>query len=92
LVRWNTPIVRAYYLKEAFQLFWDYQQPKRAADVDEFDGSDITIEDFRLVVVLCLDHLVPDLEPPPVLFHHWLVRFRRVQEALLPLVQFPHPQ
>jgi transposase len=32
LVRWNTPIVRAYYLKEAFQLFWDYQQPKRAAD------------------------------------------------------------
>src|ERR1035441_2808853 len=30
LVRWNTPIVRAYYLKEAFQLFWDYQQPKRA--------------------------------------------------------------
>jgi transposase len=32
LVRWNTPIVRAYYLKEAFQLFWDYQQPKRAQD------------------------------------------------------------
>src|SRR5260370_41799169 len=30
LVRWNTPIVRAYYLKEAFQLFWDYWQPKRA--------------------------------------------------------------
>ena len=32
LVRWNTPIVRAYYLKEAFQLFWDYQKPKRAGD------------------------------------------------------------
>lgn len=32
LVRWNTPIVRAYYLKEAFQLFWDYKQPKRAKD------------------------------------------------------------
>jgi transposase len=32
LVRWNTPIVRAYYLKEAFQLFWDYKQPKRAED------------------------------------------------------------
>ena len=32
LVRWNTPIVRAYYLKEAFQLFWDYHQPKRAQD------------------------------------------------------------
>ena len=30
LVRWNLPVVRAYYLKEAFQLFWDYQQPARA--------------------------------------------------------------
>jgi transposase len=28
--QWNTPIVRAYYLKEAFQMFWDYKQPKRA--------------------------------------------------------------
>ena len=33
LVRWNTPIVRAYYLKESFQLFWDYQQEKRAQDL-----------------------------------------------------------
>jgi transposase len=32
LVRLNAPIVRAYYLKEAFQLFWDYKQPKRAKD------------------------------------------------------------
>src|SRR5208337_3117547 len=32
LVRWNAPIVRAYYLKEAFQLFWFYKQPKRAKD------------------------------------------------------------
>jgi transposase len=30
LVRWNSPRVRAWYLKEAFQLFWTYQQPKRA--------------------------------------------------------------
>src|ERR1700694_2976699 len=30
LVRWNTPIVPAYYLKEAFQLFWEYRQPARA--------------------------------------------------------------
>lgn len=30
LVRWNTPLVRAWYLKEAFQLFWGYQQPRRA--------------------------------------------------------------
>jgi transposase len=32
LVRWNTPLVRAWYLKEAFQLFWAYKQPKRAAE------------------------------------------------------------
>lgn len=28
LIRWNTPLVRAWYLKEAFQLFWGYKQPK----------------------------------------------------------------
>lgn len=32
LVRWNTPITRAYYLKESFQLFFDYQQEKRAGE------------------------------------------------------------
>ena len=26
-------LVRAYYLKESFQLFWDYKQEKRAADL-----------------------------------------------------------
>ena len=30
LVQWNTPLVRAWYLKEAFQLFWNYKQPWRA--------------------------------------------------------------
>jgi len=30
LVRWNTPLVRAWYLKESFQLFWSYRQSKRA--------------------------------------------------------------
>src|ERR1700694_3926196 len=30
LVRWNTPIVPAYYLKESFQLFWEYRRPSRA--------------------------------------------------------------
>jgi len=30
LVRWNLPIMRAWYLKEAFQLFWEYRQPARA--------------------------------------------------------------
>jgi transposase len=32
LGRGNTPRVRAYYLKEALQLFWDYRQTGRAAD------------------------------------------------------------
>ena len=30
LVRWNSPLVRAWYLKESFQLFWTYRQPWRA--------------------------------------------------------------
>jgi transposase len=30
LIQWNTPLVRAWYLKEAFQLFWTYKQPWRA--------------------------------------------------------------
>ena len=30
LVRWNSPLVRAWYLKESFQLFWAYKQPWRA--------------------------------------------------------------
>ena len=30
LVRWNSPLVRAWYLKESFQLFWTYSQPWRA--------------------------------------------------------------
>ena len=30
LVGWNTPLVRAWYLKESFQLFWFYKHPWRA--------------------------------------------------------------
>lgn len=30
LVQWNSPLVRAWYLKESFQLFWGYKQPWRA--------------------------------------------------------------
>ena len=30
LVRWNSPLVRAWYLKESFQLIWTYRQPWRA--------------------------------------------------------------
>jgi len=32
LVRWNSPLVRAWYLKESFQLFWTYKQPSRAKE------------------------------------------------------------
>ena len=32
MVSWNTPITRAYYLKESLQLFFDYKQPKRARE------------------------------------------------------------
>jgi transposase len=30
LVQWNSPLVRAWYLKESFQLFWTYKQAWRA--------------------------------------------------------------
>src|SRR5579871_3054373 len=30
LVRWSLPLVRAWHLKESFQLFWTYKQPGRA--------------------------------------------------------------
>ena len=30
LVQWNMPVVRAYFLKEMFQMFWEYKQPARA--------------------------------------------------------------
>ena len=45
LVRWNTPIVRALLLKEAFQLFWDYQQPSSR------------LEPFKKFVRLLRSHL-----------------------------------
>jgi transposase len=32
LVRWNSPFVRAWYLKEAFQLFWTYKQMARTRE------------------------------------------------------------
>jgi transposase len=32
LLKLNLPVVRAYYLKEEFQRFWDYLQEKRAQD------------------------------------------------------------
>jgi transposase len=60
LVRWNTPIVRAYYLKEAFQMFWDYKQPKRAEDHLEKWMRSATrsrLEPFKKFVRMLRGHL-----------------------------------
>lgn len=60
MVRWNTPIVRAYYLKEAFQLFWDYQQPKRAKDhLEKWMRSAMRsrLEPFKKFVRMLRGHL-----------------------------------
>jgi len=60
LVRWNTPIVRAYYLKEAFQLFWDYKQPARAkALLEKWMSSAMRsrLEPFKKFVRMLRSHL-----------------------------------
>jgi transposase len=60
LVRWNTPIVRAYYLKEAFQLFWDYRQPARAkALLQKWMSSAMQsrLEPFKKFVRMLRSHL-----------------------------------
>jgi transposase len=60
LVRWNTPIVRAYYLKESFQLFWYYQQPARdKAHLEKWMQSAMRsrLEPFRRFVRLLRGHL-----------------------------------
>ena len=60
MVRWNTPIVRAYYLKESFQLFWDYQQPARAkAHLEKWMRSAMgsRLEPFKKFVRTLRSHL-----------------------------------
>ena len=60
MVRWNTPIVRAYYLKEVFQLFWEYKQPKRAkAHLDKWMRSAMSsrLEPFKKFVRMLRSHL-----------------------------------
>jgi len=52
--------VRAYYLKEAFQLFWDYQQPKRAGDhLEKWMRSAMRsrLEPFKKFVRMLRGHL-----------------------------------
>ena len=60
LVRWNAPLVRAYYLKEAFRLFWDYKQPKRAqAHLAKwmFSAMRARLEPFKKFVRMLRSHL-----------------------------------
>jgi transposase len=60
LVRWNTPIIRAYYLKEVFQLFWEYHQPKRAHDhLEKWMRSAMRsrLEPFKKFVRMLRNHL-----------------------------------
>jgi len=60
LVRWNTPLVRAWYLKEAFQLFWGYKQPKRAQDfLEKWMRSAMRsrLEPFKKFVGMLRSHL-----------------------------------
>src|SRR5262249_35299519 len=60
LVRWNAPIIRAYYLKEAFQLFWGYKQPKRAKEhLEKWMRSAMSsrLEPFKKFVRMLRSHL-----------------------------------
>ncbi len=60
LVRWNTPLVRAWYLKEAFQLFWAYKQPKRAEEyLTKWMNSAMRsrLEPFKKFVRMLRSHL-----------------------------------
>lgn len=60
LVQWNTPLTRAWYLKEAFQLFWEYKQPKRAKEhLDKWINSAMRsrLEPFKKFAKMLRSHL-----------------------------------
>ena len=60
LVSWNTPITRAYYLKESLQLFFDYKQPKRAREHLErwmHSAMRSRLEPFKKLVKMLRSHL-----------------------------------
>ncbi len=53
-------MVRAYYLKEVFQLFWEYRQPKRAQDLLEKwmrSAMRSRLEPFKKFVRMLRNHL-----------------------------------
>ncbi len=60
LVKWNTPLVRAWYLKESFQLFWTCRQPWRAeTHLRQWMNSAMRsrLEPFKKFVRLLRSHL-----------------------------------
>lgn len=60
LVRWNAPIVRAYYLKEWFQCFWDFAHPAQAeAHLSTWmrAAKRTRLRPFKIFVRLLEDHL-----------------------------------
>jgi transposase len=60
LVKWHAPIVRAYYLKEPFQIFWDYRQLGWfKAHLEEWLSVAMRsrLEPFKKFVRLLRDHL-----------------------------------
>jgi hypothetical protein len=60
IIRWNSPIVRAYYLKESFPLFWPYRQPARAkAHLEKWMHAAMRsrLEPFQAFVRLLRSHL-----------------------------------
>ena len=60
IIRWNSPIVRAYYLKESFQLFWPYRQPARAqAHLEKWMNATMRsrLEPFKAFVRMLRSHL-----------------------------------
>lgn len=50
--------------------------------IDPLDRADVSVEDFLLLIVLCLNNLVPNLEPPPKPFGGRFAWPNRVQDVL----------
>jgi transposase len=60
LVEWNTPIVRAWYMKESSQIFRDYRQPARAETHLKrwmYSATHSRLEPFKVFVRLLRSHL-----------------------------------
>jgi transposase len=60
IIRWNSPMMRGYYLKESFQLFWYYRQPARAeAHLRQWMNAAMhsRLEPFKKFVRMLRSHL-----------------------------------